>query len=238
MSPRASSPSPQAGGPLAMIQVRHHALAASCLLAALLITLLAACDSTPDKRAGQEDWAAIGDRIQVTDCRHADSIEGDAYVDFDGTVSLPEIGCVSVAGHTASEIRTLLIERYGPYHDDLDLQVSITAGGPRYFVLGEVADPGPKPLTVGITVFQAVTASSPSPHSADLGRVRLIRRDSQIPRVLIILESSSDLDELIRDGDILHVPSIPDPEPEPAPEPRFIPGESLPILVSTEGGRA
>lgn len=227
-----------------MTPSRNPVLAAACLLGALLLTFLASCDSTPDKREGTGDWVAIGDRVQVTDPNHADAIAADVYVDIDGTVDLPEIGTVQVAGHTANEIRELLLARYGPYHDDLDIHVEITTGGRNYFVFGEVARQGPKPLTSDITVFEAVRDASPNPNSANLGRVKLIRADPREPRIWTIDVSenidtgNSAFDALIRKRDIIYVPAIEESEPEPTPAPEIVPDELQPNLWWAYGGRA
>jgi protein involved in polysaccharide export with SLBB domain len=220
---------------------RNSVFTATCLLAALLITFLAACASTPE-RASENDWVAIGDRIQVTDSHHRDEIDADVLVDIDGTVILPEIGTVQVAGHTASEIRELLVQRYSPYHDSLDIEVEITTGGKKYFVIGEVAGQGAVPLTGDVTIFEAVTTANPKPNSANLGRVRLIRADPRDPQVLIIdlSEGIDPFDVLIQDRDIIQVPAIqePDPVPEPVPNPQIVPDNGSPVFLTMGGGRA
>jgi len=190
---------------------RNSVFTATCLLAALLITFLAACDSTPE-RASENDWVVIGDRIQVTDSHHRDEIDADVLVDIDGTVILPEIGAVQVAGHTASEIRELLVQRYSPYHDSLDIEVEITTGGKKYVVIGEVAGQGAKPFTGDITIFEAVTAANPKPDSANLGRVKLIRADPRDPQITVINLSEiidtgdSTFNVLVHERDIIYVP--------------------------------
>jgi len=211
------------------------------VLAALLITLLAACDSTPDKRVGKEAWVAIGDRVLVTDPDHSDAIGSDVYVDIDGTIDLPEIGIVQVAGRTASEIRELLMEKYGSYHDDLDLNVEITTGGQKYFIFSEGAGQGAKPFTGDITIFEAVTSADPKPDSANLGRVRLIRADPRDPQIQVINLSEiidtgdSAFNVLIHERDIIQVPAI--DEPEPAPVPEILPDDGNPNLWWLGEGR-
>jgi protein involved in polysaccharide export with SLBB domain len=212
-----------------MTQDRNPVLAAACLLGALLLTFLASCDSTPDKRllqnlntqgfgnrysgnSEEENWVAIGDRIQVTDSYHPDEIEANVAVDIDGTVLLPEIGTVQVAGRTRSEIEALLMEKYSPYYDLLDVKVKISTGGKKYFIFGEVTGQGSKPFTGDITIFEAVTAASPKPDSANLGRIKLIRADPRDPQIQIINLSEiidtgdSTFNVLIHERDIIYVP--------------------------------
>jgi protein involved in polysaccharide export with SLBB domain len=199
------------------------------LVLSALALFLAGCDTTPDKRllqnlntqgfgnrysgnAEEENWVAIGDRIQITDSYHPDEVQANVSVDIDGTVLLPEIGTVQVAGRTRSEIEALLMEKYSPYYDLLDIKVRIAAGGKKYFIFGEVTGQGAKPFTGDITIFEAVTAASPKPDSANLGRVKLSRADPRDPQILIVNLSEiihtgdSTFNVLIHERDIIYVP--------------------------------
>jgi protein involved in polysaccharide export with SLBB domain len=213
-----------------MTQDWKSVLAASwLLLAACFLPTLAGCDSTPDKRllqnlntqgfgnrysgnAEEENWVAIGDRIQVTDSYHPDEIEANVEVDIDGTVLLPEIGTVQIAGRTRSEIEALLMEKYSPYYDLLDVKVKITTHGKKFFIFGEVTGQGAKPFTGDITIFEAVTAANPKPDSANLGRVKLIRADPRDPQITVINLSEiidtgdSTFNVLVHERDIIYVP--------------------------------
>src|SRR4030095_15118022 len=105
--------------------------------------------ATPDKRilqylntdgfgnrytgnAEEENWVAIGDSIGINDSYQEVLRIPSAHVDIDGTVLLPELGAVDVAGLTRTEIEALLMEKYSPYFDLLDIKVSITTGGKKY----------------------------------------------------------------------------------------------------------
>jgi protein involved in polysaccharide export with SLBB domain len=195
----------------------------------LLAGLVASCDSTPDKRllqnlntqgfgnrysgnAEEENWVAIGDRITVTDSYHPDEIDASVPVDIDGTVLLPEVGTVQVAGRTRSEIEALLMEKYSPYYDLLDVKVKIHTGGKNYFIFGEVSAQGAKPFKGDVTIFEAVTSAGPKPDSANLGRVKLIRADPRDPQILIVNLSEiidtgdSTFNVLIHERDIIYIP--------------------------------
>jgi protein involved in polysaccharide export with SLBB domain len=200
------------------------------LIAALLLAGFAfACDSTPDKRllqnlntqgfgnrysgnAEEENWVAIGDSISVTDSYHPTEITGAFKVDIDGTVLMPEIGTVQVAGRTRSEIEALLVEKYSPFYELIDVKVKITTGGKKYFIFGEVSSQGAQPFTGDITIFEAVTAAKPKGESANLGRVRLIRADPRDPQFLVVNLSEmidtgdSTFNVLIHERDIIFVP--------------------------------
>jgi protein involved in polysaccharide export with SLBB domain len=162
--------------------------------------------------AEEENWVAIGDSISITDSYHPSEIRGNVRVDIDGTVLLPEIGTVQVAGRTRSEIEALLMEKYSPYYELIDIKVKITTQGKKYFIFGEINTQGAKPFTGDLTIFEAVTAANPKGDTANLGRVRLIRADPKDPQVLVvnlseIIESGdSTFNVLVHERDIIYVP--------------------------------
>lgn len=182
-------------------------------LAALLCLALAGCASYPDKRqlqylntqgfgkrytgnAEEENYITIGDTLQVTDAFNEGELGLSADVDIDGTVLLPELGAVPVAGLTRSEIESLLMERYSAYYDLLDIRVKIKTAGKKYWIFGEVNQIGGQPFPGDLTVFEALVDAQPIRETANLGRVRLIRPDPNDQLVLVL-----DLSEMMESGD-------------------------------------
>lgn len=203
-----------------------------CLVfwASLILLLTAACSSTPDKRVLQylntqgfgnrytgnseeENWVAIKDTLVVTDAYHADELNVNLTVDIDGTVLMPELGAVQVAGLTRTEIQALLMEKYSPYYDLLDIKVQIITHGKKYFIFGEVSTQGEQDFGGDLTIFEAVTRAQPSKETANLGRVRLIRADPKDPFVQTInlgdmLDSGdSTFNVHVHERDIIYVPA-------------------------------
>ena len=80
--------------------------------------------------------------------------------------------------------------------------------GPQF----EVQQQGAKEFPGDLTIFEAVTAASPKPESANLGRVRLIRADPRDPTVLVVNLSEmidsgdSTFNVLVHERDIIYVP--------------------------------
>jgi len=186
---------------------------ASLLLALLFLLSTFGCNTTPDKRvlqylntqgfgnrypgnAEEENWVAISDTLIVSDSYHPDEISANLTVDIDGTVLLPEIGSVQVAGLTRTEIQALLMEKYSPYYELLDIKVRIVTRGKKYFIFGETASQGEQDFTGDLTIFEAVTRAQPKKETSNLGRVRLIRADPTDPFVQII-----DIGGMIESGD-------------------------------------
>jgi len=163
-------------------------------------------------RSTDQNYVLIGDRVGFQDYFN-EEVAGFRTVDVDGTIDLPEAGSVHVAGLTRDEIETLLTQKLSAYFVDTAVKVTIETGPGRvYFVLGEVANPGPRPFSGDITVFEAVLQARPSEHSANLSRVQLIRADPVDSLVAtldmsgIVFEGDSTDNWTLEEFDILYVP--------------------------------
>ncbi len=213
---------------------REHARGACLrsLLCVLVSTLVAAaCSSTEaDKRllqylndsgfgnrytgnAEEQNYVTIGDTVAIDDAYNPDLTALIEVVDIDGTIVLPEIGAVHVAGLTRSDLEAFLLQKYSPYYEELDIDVKITSTtGKFFFVFGEVQRSGAQPFLGDLTVFQAVMAAVPDKRTANLGRVRLIRGDPRDPNVIPInigeMMTTGDMtfNVLVQERDIVYVP--------------------------------
>lgn len=197
-------------------------------LLVILVACLSACKSAPDKQmlqymntqgfgkryvgnAEEENYVAIGDSVSVTDS-YNDELSVTKQVDIDGTVLLPEIGAVTVAGYTRTELEALLMEKYSPKFALLDIKVQITTGGKKYFIYGEINAPGEQPFPGDLTLFEAVMRSGPNKDTANLGRIKVIRADPRDPKVYEINigdmfeYGDSSFNWQVRELDIIFVP--------------------------------
>jgi protein involved in polysaccharide export with SLBB domain len=194
----------------------------------LLVCASASCRTAPDKRilqylntdgfgnrytgnAEEENWVAIGDTLVISDSYNSE-LALSKSVDIDGTVLLPELGAVAVAGLTRTEIEALLMEKYSPYYDLLDIKVQISTQGKKFFIFGEVSAPGERIFPGDLTVFEAVMTAGPNKDTANLGRVRLIRADPRDPFVQtlnlgdLIEKGDSTFNVHVQERDIIYVP--------------------------------
>lgn len=202
---------------------------AAALLAALLALVLAGCNATPDKRvlqylntdgfgnrysgnAEEENWVAINDGIGIDDPYNPELRIEKATVDIDGTVILPELGAVVVAGLTRTQIEALLMEKYSPYYDLLDIKIRIFTNNKKFFIFGEVEQSGQKDFLGDLTLFEAIMQAVPKTDSANLGRVRLIRADPRDPFIQyfdvsdMFTRGDSTFNVHVRERDIIYVP--------------------------------
>ena len=201
------------------------------LLLALVVFLPSGCrvSVSPDKRIQQylnqygfgkrytgnaleENYVSIGDQVAIIDLLHIDEISANQPVDIDGTVLLPELGTVHVAGMTRSELRAVLTERYANYYTETDIQVRIETRAKKYFVFGEVDFEGEHELEGDLTLLEAITRAKPNDDSANLGRIRLIKADPVDPLIIpvnmndILERGDATFNIPLEENDIIYVP--------------------------------
>ena len=161
--------------------------------------------------AEEENYVTIGDQVVFTDSFHTE-LKGNGRVDIDGTIMVPEAGPVHVAGLTRSEIEGLLTQKLSPYYTQTDVRVVISAVAKFYYVVGEVSGPGPRPFKGDMTIMEAVLLARPPEHTANLGRVQLIRADPRDPFVLevdvsnMLQSGDTTFNVHVQERDILYIP--------------------------------
>ena len=157
---------------------------------ALAPLLLCACIAHPDPvfNAGiatvdtDVDWSflALGpsDVVRVTVQNHPElsTIVDGVRVDPQGFVLLPEIGPVSVRGHTVVQVNELLTERFGEILRRPRVTTEVIAYRSRsYFVLGHFAQPGVQFMDRPVTALEAASMGGAMLAGADRESVFLLR---------------------------------------------------------------
>ena len=107
----------------------------------------------------------------------------------DGTVDLPYLQTVSVAGLEPQEIarliRKLLIEKRILNDPSVVVQVK-EYNSRRITIMGQVAKPGVFPYTTGLTLLQALSQAGGPTGIANLDKVNLTRRMTGGSRTVVI----------------------------------------------------
>jgi protein involved in polysaccharide export with SLBB domain len=99
-----------------------------------------------------------GDRIKLT-VYGEDNLTGFYDVDPAGRVSLPLVGQIRAAGHTASELEREITGKYrGAYLQDPKVTVDIIEFRP-FYIMGEVSSPGQFAYRSGLNVLTAITTA-------------------------------------------------------------------------------
>lgn len=154
--------------------VRHHVNSWSARLVVALIALIASghlvsAQSTGDYLIGPQDVLTI----QVYD--QAD-LGGKYSVEADGTFSFPLIGRVKAGGQTLRGLESDLKSKLADgYFRNPQVTVAIEQyRSQRVFVMGEVRQPGPVPLTGGMTLIEALARAGSTTFTAS-GEVAIVR---------------------------------------------------------------
>jgi polysaccharide export outer membrane protein len=155
-----------------------------------------------------------GDQLQLVltgDVELAYSLE----VRRDGSVIIPQIGQVSIAGLTLDAARGLLKQRaqrvYSAVGDgkaSLDLSVSRIRTN-QIFVIGEVEHPGSYELNALGTVFYGLAAAGGPTVRGSFRNIEIRRADSVIARVDLydyLLRGDANGDIRLQQGDVVFVP--------------------------------
>lgn len=138
-----------------------------CCAAALLAAACASSAPQLQRTALSEtlstelDWSAFplgpNDVLRVGVYGQLDLSTEGTRVDMDGNLSLPLVGPVHVAGLSMSAARTAVTAAYAKYVVDPKVDISVvTLGARRFYVYGEVLEPGALEFDRPINVMQAL----------------------------------------------------------------------------------
>jgi len=126
-----------------------------------------------------------------------ESMSGRYEVDEDGTLNIPPVGRIKVAGLSSNEIENYLVNYLkGGYMVEPRIKVEIIPSPLRnVFVLGEVKNPGSYDPRKGRTIIDYILiAGGPTPFSGDT--ITLLRREENALKRI----GSFSLSELIKTG--------------------------------------
>ncbi len=133
-------------------------------------------------------------------------------VQRDGSITIPEIGTISVAGLTLENMGTMLLERIAKQKIGVEATVSM---GPlrsiQIFLMGDVNYPGAVTTDALTTVSNALMFGGGIKTSGSMRRVEVRRQGKVISRIDLYntLLKGSDAGELrLQSGDVVFVPSV------------------------------
>ena len=94
----------------------------------------------------------------------------------DGKVSFPLVGDIKVAGHSTSEVKTIIDKKVSAYIPEASSTIIIDQlGSLKYYVVGEVARPGMFNVPSQLTVLQALSLAGGLKTFADEDSIIIIR---------------------------------------------------------------
>ncbi|MBD2312930.1 polysaccharide export protein [Desertifilum sp. FACHB-1129] len=186
--------------------------------------------AVPDVGASPLDTSYLlgpGDQIEIIVFDYSE-FTGRKVVLPDGTIALPLVGLVPIAGRTPAQVAQDLTARLGVWVRDPVVSVDLVKLRPvRVNVAGEVQRPGPLQLnnvpditTIGNEFFELPTLSSALlkaggiTKNADIRAIQLVRAGvvggtgTQTINLLDAVTSNASRDLLLRDGDSIFVPRL------------------------------
>ncbi len=185
------------------------ALAALAALALVLAPAPAAAQGSANPPAGSGSAAVPadaapallpGDVVRVRVWREPD-LSGDFAVDENGTVVLPRLGRISVAGERPAALRDRIVRGLSVYLNHSSVEVILLR---RVQILGAVRNPGLYPVDATMTLGDAIALAGGTTPQGHPDRVVLVHREggggTVVSRRTLIGDSP------LRSGDQLFVP--------------------------------
>ena len=140
--------------------------------------------------AGQIDGAesdyriGIGDVIEIQ-VWHEPDLSRTLTVRLDGRISLPLLGDIDTAGKTTSELDNYLEKKFSEVVTEPAVSVILMESrSRRYYVVGQVMQPGEFPIEHPITILQAIARSGGFQEWAKRERIKVVRRSGDHERLL------------------------------------------------------
>ena len=130
-------------------------------------------------------------------------------VQKDGNVYLPVIGSIRAVGLSVVDFREKLLETAAKYILDPHVSVEILDyRSQKFFVLGQVRQPGAFPVTGHITLLEGLGLAGGTLPEADLEGSYVIRNGNVLPISLagVLLEGQVEYNVFMQDRDLVYVP--------------------------------
>lgn len=155
----------------------------------------------------------VADNLTITVWKQPD-LSSKVTVRPDGTITMPLIGDIQAAGHTADELKGTVLERLGRYVKDPVVTVAVTDVNSYHFTVeGSVTHPGVFTSKYYVTFSQAVALAGGPDRFADPDEAVIVRRDAvgKARRIPINYEKilsgeRPDEDLVVLSGDTVIVP--------------------------------
>ncbi len=148
-----------------------------CLISLVMLGIVC-CGSASGAESNANEGYRLrpGDMLTVSVWKETD-LQGEALIRPDGGLSFPLAGDFQAAGHTISELTSLLEGRIRKFIPDAVVTVAVKAAtGNRVYVIGKVNKAGDFPLFGPLDVMQALSLAGGATPFADTNSIRVLRR--------------------------------------------------------------
>jgi polysaccharide export outer membrane protein len=131
----------------------------------------------------------------------------------DGNIYLPIVGPVPAAGHTIEEFHRVLKEHLLTYIKNPQLTVDVlTYESQKFYVLGEVREPGAFPVDGDTTLLEAIGLAKGINPIGNLNAAYIIRKNTLLPINFanLLIHGDTSRNVYMRDDDLVYIPSSTD----------------------------
>ena len=146
-------------------------------LAALLAIVWPFIVRADQSTEAEKDYLiGVGDVLEVQVWKEPD-LSRTVTVRLDGKISLPLAGDVQAAGKTTSELDQFLEKKISDLVTEPAVSVMLVENrSRRYYVVGQVGQPGEFPIEFPLTILQAIARSGGFQEWAKREEIRVVRR--------------------------------------------------------------
>jgi len=189
-------------------------------MSALILLAFVSCQSAPPGRTRVEYPVALEETYTVgapdmlsINVFPQQELSQDVRVRPDGKISMNLIGDVFVEGLTPEEIDAKLTNELSRYLKGAEITVTVTDfQSKRFYVVGEVTNPGMYPYRGKTSVLTAVMTAGSYSRRANTHRFILVRPSEDKPEVVdvdfeeFMTTGNATYDLYLQPGDVLYVP--------------------------------
>lgn len=137
-------------------------------------------DTTPRADTSADYRLVAGDKLRIEVYKDT-QLSQTLQIRPDGKITLPLVGDLPAAGRTSNELRDAITKSLRQYNEspnlaDLVTVIVLETVPPTIYVMGEVNNPGPQPLTGQISVLQALSTAGGFKDFAKTKDIRIMRK--------------------------------------------------------------
>lgn len=160
-----------------------------------------------------QDYVVVpGDQVRIRLWGATDDVQYLARIEPDGTINVPKIGVISVAGERLDTLGALILEEALNYMQGINVSVALEKlHSVEVYVIGEVANPGLHVVPAFSTLFKGLQAAGGIKKSGSLRSIGLYRDNRQASSFDLydlIIDGNRSGDQVLRNGDVIFVPRI------------------------------
>ena len=165
--------------------LRKQVFSLSLLILVTVLSFWVSSVSAEQHLSGKAEYLiGIGDVIEIQ-VWHEPDLSRTLTVRLDGRISLPLVGDVDVAGKSTREVDQYLENKFSELVTEPAVAVIIIESrSQRYYVVGQVSQPGEFPIDSPLTLLQVIARSGGFQEWAKRDQIKVFRREAGEEKML------------------------------------------------------